>query len=440
MSTKSNSNFLYKTKSFSLNDILSKDMKEFETTIQEPILLQSLNNNSKEVRSYLQIHLPRLLKITFRDNNDQATICALKLLTAKNARHIPTLVKSTYFPEFAIKILSKDNVPKKFIGRLCDISLNIFSSANKDFLKNGSFILLFLRFIDDYNVCHMFSRLFANKEKFIPVQDWLFEIGFANEICALLEEMLALDFDDAKNRAQESKLISLLQILDEALQNQHTRQQVLSGAIPSVFNRKFSLPMHAYNYLWTTLNLMYDEAHKDKFEFYAKNAREIILNGHINTIHQYHSEALKFLTNYLDNDPELIDSALLKSVFDMMKLFENCGYFLIDAKAFILKVCHSKKNASKIEKYIPILLRSASEETSSPSKIISLSILEDLLYEESTLHLLNKVKGSHDFITNILEPYIKVKNADYGIAVEKLNNLKHKSSKRSFWETLYPKS
>ncbi|KAK8838400.1 hypothetical protein M9Y10_033026 [Tritrichomonas musculus] len=420
-----------------LNDLLSKDSSDFKNIITKPIILDSLNRNVKEIRQYLSKHLPRLLKLAICNSKSIESLSAMKILTSKNASKITNLVKTSFFTDFTTELLSKDNVSPMIVGRLSEIALNLFSSGNLDFLSHAGFVILFLKYLDNCSVCELFLSLFDYKKKMTVSQDWLFEIRFDSEIALILKKLLKDDISCDGYSFQQESSISLLRIINKALENWRTRPQILNGPILSVFLDYYHLPTHVNNFYWQTVNSLHDPITKDQLLMYAKEARSILINP-IDEIHMYHSEALQFLKKYIGCNPELFDTELIKSVISLMMQFEKCQLFLIESADLILTICQTKDLSPKIEKYIPLFIDEADDDKRSPFQIISLAIAKELYINQLTNGIFNKANKSSTFVKNTLLPYIQKLNSEYGVSpddiIEVPDPIQVIDDKKTFWD------
>lgn len=442
MTTKENRITNQKYQNSTFVDLLSKDGSDFKSIITRPTILEGLNCNIKDVRLYLSKHLPRLLKIALRNDTTLPTLSAMKLLTSKNASHIPNLVKTSCFSDFTTEFLSKDNLPPMLVGRLSEIALNLFRSGNYEFFTHAGFVILFLKYIDNCSVCDFFVSLFEIDDQLKPAQDWLQEIGFYTEISSLLQKLLSEsnNSDNYLNYSieQENK-ISLLKIINEALKNLRTRSQIIDGPIFSVFQNYYKLPIYVSGFYWKTINLLYDDTTRKHLLIFAKEARNIFINP-LDSVHMYCTEALKFLKKYVYSNPELFDSELVKSIITLMMQFENCELFLIEAANLFIIMCNSEVLSPRMVKYASLFVNEAADSKRSSFQMISLSIANDLACNQSTIEFFKKISLPPKFMNKTLKPYINKLNNVYGVPPEenKFNNeqdlIRNINDKNVFWD------
>ena len=403
-----------------LEKLFSNDSSYFETVIVEPIVHQALKINSKDARNYFSRHLPRLLKVAFRDDNEFSTISAFKLLKIGN---IPNLTKSSFFSGFAVKLLSQDQVSDQIIGRLSEITLNILTSCNSEILRYSGFVLLFFKYIDNQDVISMFTSLLKMDEKNKQVQDWLFEIGFDDELHGELEKALSYQYEEQYTKEYE-KLISLIKIVTEALRNQRIRDRILSSQIPYLFRSSKEFPSLINNYLWEMLNEMLDQTTSENLSQYA-DAAYVILTRNDNHIYSYHNYALKFFSKYIKIDSRPLNEEFIQLLFGMMIKFDSCSHFLQEAKKFIVQGCMENRfSANMVKLILLILLNEAEQKKRSALRVISFAAIEELLANDSIKKVFLKFDGASHFIKTQLNPYTNIKQNEYGYPKDRKNKNK----------------
>ncbi|OHS93797.1 hypothetical protein TRFO_02307 [Tritrichomonas foetus] len=407
------------TSSDRLEKLLSQDSSYFEEVLNEPIVFKALKNNSKEARHYFSHHLPRLLRIAFREDTHPTTITAFKLLKLGN---IPNLVKSSFFSGFAVKILSKDEIKPMIIGRLSDISLSILQSGNSDILRYCGFILLILKYADNANVYNLFSSILANDEKLKSVQDWLFDIGFFTDVSEMLKEALLQNYSENYSNDHE-KLINLLRIASDSLSNSRIRDRVLSGPIPLAFQNYRSFPTFISNFYWETLNQLFDKKAPKTLEAFAKAAQDLLVTP-THQIHIYHANSVKFLTNFIKVRPDLINDELIKSVLGLMIQFETSSCFLNAAGNFFVELYRSSSLSSHIKEFLALVfLNEANQKKKTTFQMLALKIVEELAYNDLTRKSFRQISGASEFIKQKLEIYRYKKEHPYGYPKEEVQDL-----------------
>ena len=284
----------------------------------------------------------------------------------------------------------------------------------------------------------MFVSLFDFDEKLKPAQDWLFEIGFDTEIASLLQSLLSEKYTSDAYTLQQENTISLLKIINKALDNPRTRQRILDRPILSVFDSYYKLPTHVNNFYWQTINKLYDNSTKDQLMIYAKEARNIFINP-IDSVHMYCTEALNFMEKYVNSHPELFDSEFVKSIITLMMQFENCELFLIEAANLFITMCKSDKFSTRMVKYAALFINEAADTKRTPFQIISLAITKELATNLLTRDFYQKIEVPPKFDKKTLNPYIKKLNSEYGVSFDDKKQNKNeyyaqKTNKTSFWD------
>ena len=86
------------TTELNFNNLLEMSGSVIEQILTEREVEQARKTNSPELKKYLSKHLPRLLRIAFRENCDVATLMALKELSARTRKY-PSCISLLIIPE-----------------------------------------------------------------------------------------------------------------------------------------------------------------------------------------------------------------------------------------------------------------------------------------------------------------------------------------------------
>lgn len=420
--------------------LLEQDGSFFEQVLSDPSLDIACKTNSVELRKYLSRHLPRLLKTAFREDNEDITLKALQLLTYGSQFVIPNLVKSSFFPEFACKYISRGNLTERRLGRICDITISIVQSGIKDIISQFGFILTLLReYSGNTNVYNLFSIILTSKDKFDFHRDWLFEIGFEHQLSEMLNEKLHKEYSMVYNIEQES-LINLLRLVADACKIPNSRSILNQGSIIDLFSKSYALPPILLNFFWEASNKLYAPEYIQKFTFQIEAAQTILKQKDIDVIHKYHSESLKLLTKVSDVDSSFIAEDLIRCVLNIMLKFNTSSYFLCEARNFFKRVIQIKKLQPILVNIVsPLLLFEADEKTHGLMSMFSYAIIDDINNGKETKKLLKKIPGASNFIQTKLNSYNKKLANEYG---QDTNQpiLQIIPKKTNVWDTPYPQS
>ncbi|OHT07847.1 hypothetical protein TRFO_23791 [Tritrichomonas foetus] len=423
--------------------LMKQDGSMIEKVLLEPELEQARKSNSPELKKYLSKHLPRLVKIAFRDNKEETTLVALRLLSYGSSFVIPNLVKSSYFPDFATKLLSKNEVSDITISRISDVTLSIFQSGSKDILESCNYVLTLLKYIENFNVYILFSGIFQNEEKMKIYQDWLFERGFDSRLASLINEALKNNYGNTYSYEHE-KIISLLRLVSDSSKNQNLQKLLISGETYKVFEKHVQLPPHLMNYYWEAINSLCTVENAKKFIDHANEAYKLLLssrncdNQNNYRVYKYHSEALNLLSKFVNVKQGLFDDKFFKTILCLMERFSNSSYFLCDARRFFQACISVKELKEKIVKITaPTLISDATLKKNGLISIFSIAIIEDMLQSETAKKTLKKVEGASKFVKRTVDPLVKKRTRDYG--GEYIKKDISKSSKKKSLQTNFPK-
>lgn len=421
----------------SLLKLMEQDGSYLEQVLTDPAIEIAYKNNSTELRKYLSKHLPRLLKIAFKENNDEITIKALKLLTLGSQFVIPNLVKTTYFSEFVKKHISKGNLSERTIGRICDVTISILKSGSKDAIKDCNYILQLLNnYCGNLNVYSMFSIILSDKDKIDYHREWLFEIGFDKQLANLLQEYLKKNYSMTYSSDQEP-IILLLRMVSDAARRTKMREKILEGAIFDVFKQTYDLPPLILNYYWEAINHLYDSKHSSLFNNHIELAKNIITSKNINRVYKYHAEALNFLSKIIEFKTKFVNEIFIKSILSIMLIFNGSSDFLCESRNFFKK-CLSIKDLQEIVITLvsPVMIYEADEKKHGLIPMFAIAIIADIAESKETEKLLKKIHGASNFIKIKLKPYLQIRDKNYG--GETQSQSQDIVQKSSIWDTPYP--
>ncbi|OHT04633.1 hypothetical protein TRFO_27844 [Tritrichomonas foetus] len=424
-----------------LAKLMALDGSSLEKVLLEPSLEQAAKSNSVELRKYLSRHLPRLLRTAFKDDNSETTLQALKLLTYGSVLVIPNLVKTNFFPEFAMKYLSRQTLSERRVGRLCEVTFSIFQSGVKDIIKDCNYILtLFKNYCDHLSVYNLFSKIFTGDDKLQYHRDWLVEIGFDKELVTILKELLKKNYTDTTFTTDSEKVINLFKLVADAAKHESIRRKIIQSEVFDIFKQTYSLPHIINNFYWEAVNNLYDVEYHSKFQIHIDAAKKILYKPE-KRIYRYHAEALSLLVKVINHNSDLVNEKLIKNVINLMMLFSESSFFLCEARIFFQK-CYNIKDVRDliVKKLVPLMMNETKSEKHGLMPIFAMAILTDMTNNESTNKLLKKVDGTSKFIKQKLEPYVKKLNSEYGGEYKNENDqVKASPSRKKTWETKYPK-
>lgn len=415
-----------------LKKLLLKDGSVIEQVLSESEIEQARKTNSLDLRLYLSKHLPRLINIAFRKDTKETTLTALRLLTGGSRFVIPNLVKSTYFPEYVVKTIAKSSeLSPSTVGRICDITLSIFQSGKTEILKSCGYVLFLLQYCDNSSVYSMFQSILSDdNEKMKKYQDWLFDIGFIDELSSDILETLSSTF--LTNNIDESdlpslsynygheKLINLLRLVSDAARNRpHIKKDIISGHLKNLFipSNSNHFPHHISDYYWEALNTLYD---RDLSEFYtdiAFSAQKMIISfskSDERQIHRYISESLNFITKFIEDKPELVDNDLLNAVTSLMAKFNGSSLLLCDIRQFFQQCIKAKELKEKVPLVvISKLLYYGNDSRNGLISFFSKAIIEDMTKSETAKKTIKKMDNVSKFIKHKIEPLSKKREFGY---------------------------
>lgn len=421
-----------------LQKLMEQDGSYLEQVLVDPITEIAIKNNSVELRKYLSKHLPRLLKLAFKENNNEVTLKAVKILTLGSQFVITNLIKTTYFSEFVKKYISKGNLSQRIIGRICDITISILRSGSKDAIKDCDFILQLLNdYCDNLNVYNMFSIIFSEKDKIDYHREWLFETGFDKQLADLLQNYLKKSYSSDYSNDYEG-IISLLRIVADASRRRKMREIFLNGAVCDILNQKYDLPPLILNYYWEAVNHLYDAKHSSAFNNLIESAKNVIISKNINIVHRYHAEALNFLSKVIDFNTQFVNEIFIKSIINIMLLYSNSSDFLCESRNFFKK-CLAIKDLQDIviTSVSPVMICEAENKTHGLISMFAFAIIADIAETKDTEKLLKKIHGASNFMKTKLKQYLQIINNDYG-GDNKSQEQIIITQKTSVWDTPYP--
>lgn len=428
----------------SLYKLMEQDGSFLEQVLAEPALEVAYKNNSVPLKKYLSRHLPRLLKMAFKEDNEDITLKALKLLTLGSQFVIPNLVKTPFFSEYAKKIISKGNLSERRIARICDITISIFRSGSKDAIKGCDYILQLLSdHCDDLNVYNMFSVLLSEKEKVEYHREWLFEIGFDNQLANMLQNSLKKNYSMNYSSDQE-QIISLLRMVADAAKRSKMREKFLNGIVFDVLKQVYDLPPLILNYYWEAIDNLYDPEYFSLFQAHVESAKSILISKSIDRVYRYHAEALHFLTKILDLTTNFVNEIFIKSIINIMLLFNGSSFFLCESRNFFKK-CVKIKDLQEIviSSVCPVMIHEASEKTHGLMPMFAIAIIADFTETKENDKLIKKINGASSFIRSKLKPYLQKRDKDFGGDMKQLQQQSQQQisvKNTSIWDTPYPLS
>ena len=419
----------------SLKKLFTEGSKVFEQVLLDPSLDKACKSNLSDLRKYLSRHLPRLCKTAFKDNNEEITLKALKLLTCGNQLVIPNLVKTTFFPDLAKKYLAQNEITSRQIGRICDITFSIFQSGITDIIKDCDYVLALLDHCENLGVYNLFSRIFADDEKLEPHREWLCNIGFDKKLAEMLKEMLKKNYSLNYSQEQE-KLITILSLVAEAAKNSKLRKHLMNGEIGQIFKQTYILPPYLLNYFWNAVNNLYTVEYYSFFNIHINAAKTALLYPE-EKVYKYQIDALNFLIKSIDINPKIVDEKLIKAILHLMITFNQSSALLCEARQFFLK-CYTMKDIQDItfKNLVPLMLNQINNKNNGLISIFAMAILQDISKIDSVKKSFKKIDGVSKFIKQKLEPYNKKLANSYGGEFKESQN---SPKKRASWETPYPK-
>lgn len=415
-----------------LKQLLLKDGSVIEQVLSESEIEQARKTNSTDLRVYLSKHLPRLIHIAFREDTKETTLTALRLLTGGKKFIIPNLVKSTYFPEFAVRTIAKSSeISSLKIGRICNITLSIFQSGKTDILNNCGYILYLLQYCGNPSVYSMFQTILSEENESLNIyREWLFNIGFVDELSSdILETMNSTFFT---NNIEESdlpklsynydheKLINLLKLVSDAARNRPgIKRDFLCGHLKNLFVASNSnhFPYHISDYFWSAVNCLYEKEFAVFFDDIVLAAQKMIISfskcGE-EQIHRYISESLDFITKFIEDKPELVTNDLLKAILALMLKFNRSSFFLCDVRRFFQKCIKTKELKEKVP--IAVASKLLSYAKSSENGLVSFfakAIIEDMTKSETAKKTIRKMDKVSKYIKHTIEPLSKKRESGY---------------------------
>lgn len=415
-----------------LKKLLLKDGSVIEQVLSESEIEQARKTNSTDLRLYLSKHLPRLIRIAFREDTKETTLTALRLLTGGSQFIIPNLVKSTYFPEYAVRTMAKStDLSSLTIGRLCDITLSIFQSGKTNILNNCGYILFLLKYCANPSVYSMFQTILSeDNEKLKIHREWLFSIGFVDELSTdILETMNSTFFT---NNIEESdlpklsynydheKLINLLRLVSDAAKDRPgVKKDFIYGHLKSILvaSNSAHFPYHISDYFWQALNTLYEKDLSDFFIDIVFAAQKMIIDfskSDENKIHRYLSESLNLITKFIEDKPELVNNDLLNAILTLMLKFSGSSFFLCDVRRFFQQCIKTKELKEKVP--LAVISKLLIYGQSSGNGLVSFfanAIIEDMTKSETAKKTIKKMDNVSKFIKHTIEPLSKKREFGY---------------------------
>lgn len=412
--------------------LLLKDGSAIEQVLSESDIEQAWKSNSQELRLYLSKHLPRLIRIAFREDTNEITLTALKMLTGGNRFVIPNLVKSTYFPGFVTKTLAKaPEISSSTIGRICDVTLSIFQSGKTDILHSCGYILMLLQYSNNPSVYSMFQTILSDdNQKMEKFRDWLFNIGFIDEISSIILEcmnstFLANNFVESDLHSlhyayDHEKLINLLKLVSDAAKNRpEVKKDFISSHLKSILiaSNSHRFPNFISDHFWKAINTLYDSDLTIFFTDMAYAAQSMIIltsKNSENQVHLYLSESLDFISKIIESKPELVTNDLLEAILTLMGKFSRSSFFLCDVRRFFQKCITIKELKEKIPSAIaPKLLHYGKDKSNGLVSYFAIAIIEDMTKSETAKKTIKKIDSISKFIKRTIDPLSKKREQGY---------------------------
>lgn len=419
--------------------LMEQDGSYMDQVLAEPSLEIAYKSNFSELRKYSSKHLPRLLKVAFRENNEEITLKALKLLTLGSQFIIPNLVKTSYFSEFVKKLISKGNLSNRAIGRICEITVSIFRSGYKDAINNCDYVIQLLNdHCDNLNVYSMFSVILSEKDKIEYHREWLFEIEFDKKLANMLQSSLKKNYSDTYSYDQE-QIISLLRMVADAAKRSKIREKFLNGVVFDIFKQTYDLPPHLLNYYWEAINNLYDSNNSSLFHDHIESAKDIIISGNISRVYRYHAEALNFLSKVIDFKTKFVNEVFIKSIINIMILFNGSSDFLCESRNFFKKCLHVRDLQDIVISLVcPAMIIEADEKNHGLMPMFAFAIIADMVEIKENEKIIKKINGASSFIKKKIKPYIQKRDKSYGGDPKSQQQIFIQKS--SIYDTPYPLS
>ena len=435
------------TTELNFNNLLEMSGSVIEQILTEREVEQARKTNSPELKKYLSKHLPRLLRIAFRENCDVATLMALKLLSSGSSFIIPNLVKSPYFPNYVMKILSKYEhrgvsnigdvkISSILLSRISQITLSIFQTGAKDILDHCGFIILLVQYCDNLSVFNLFQEILSKEKKMQKYREWLFGIGFESEVAGLLKDVLKLNLSNTYSTETELA-ISLLRIVADAAKHPELREQMINGPIFEIFEKDYFLPFNVMNYYWEALNNLCTSDNTKHFSDLASTALKLLEVEYITKIHRFHSEAIHFLSKFVHVEPQLFDKAFFQNILNLMEKASSSSFFLCDTRNLIQECLLEKELREQVVKIItPFLLESSKMNKNGLISYFSIAMIEDISKNEYTTKIFKGINGASNFVKKTLNPLIKKREKGYSIQYVPKNA---DEDSKPLWQTQLPR-
>lgn len=404
---------------------------------------QAIRTNYSELKAYLSKFIIRLFVIAFNDDYESMTLTAFKVLTLGQTYIIPGLIKSHYFPYYAMKTLQdaeETPISDLKISRLCDITASILLSHQFHIFSEYPYVLKLLKYVYNQSVYDLFRTIFTDTHESIQeYKDWLYSIGFIDELVKTLcyyvrieqqsysssdsESFSCNDVSSYESSANEDRIVNLMKIVSLTIESDpEYRPKFMTSLFKETFLMKkaSSFPSFIQQYYWTMINDIIDEKDINLLDNYSLKARKYIIEFALKSNVFYRtnssiSNSLKLILKFAKTQPNLVDNSLLDSISLLMFRFCNSSYFLNDVRSFFQK-CYDipEVNARCVNKFAPLLFAKADDTTHGLISYFSIAIIEDMMNHQCTKKFLKNVEGSSKFIKNVVVPKLKIKQRNYG--------------------------
>ncbi|EAY09308.1 hypothetical protein TVAG_394800 [Trichomonas vaginalis G3] len=404
-----------------ISNFLSQPKMSVKRLLKHTITVKLISSRHPQIVEYIANNVNELISIIL-SNHERLAVHAYNVLEHLQNDLLTSILQNSNLHAQILDAVHNKSSSSRILSYSCRLTALILTMCPGEFPPICDYVQEFYKYIENDPIIDFFQEITMEDISYLPIQEWLSSLGFAELI---INELNTIEIDIKKDIYDDiplQKLRNMFKLIEFSSTAPVLIDKFRCPDIVKTIMRYTSLPREVEDARWSALNVLYCIESADIMNSLFDYVFTCIAEPY-RQLHSYRVSALLILKKMLQYDKTLIPRFKKPQIYQILLRtilqFRENSFALLAVEEFLCAVFQNKQlNSMYAQAVIPPLMFEGTKRENISLNAFSFRVIENALSfasrdREFKMSLL-KIEEFDSFLVNELKQRRQLMKDGYG--------------------------